>query len=272
MDEGSTGLRPAARPGLPVAAAHSLKLAGQLRAAFYLTTGWIGKTITDDEAVFAFEGHGGIWAADVLIHDGQGHVSWAYEGVSAAVRPDCADRGPLLAAVGSGIDFVSVSAGEDHALVLKVDKSRAIEWELSVVQQAIASKVAADTSRVLVSFVGSWKHSLELEIRLVAKDAEVVKVRCLGASSAKYDARGTGRQCGQAQAAHGRQARPKTTYPRLRLSPPSVNSGFPVPTAKSQPDADRALWERYTLGPANSEAPAIGHSGWVHVIARAVVG
>ena len=48
-------------------------------ATFNSTTGRVGRAITNDDAVFALEGHGVILPTDVLAYDYQGHISWALE-------------------------------------------------------------------------------------------------------------------------------------------------------------------------------------------------
>ena len=57
-----------------------------LVATFDASTGWEGKTITYDDGVFVLGGHGRISAADVMTYDGQGHISWAYEGLREWVQ------------------------------------------------------------------------------------------------------------------------------------------------------------------------------------------
>jgi len=73
-------------------------------ATFVPTTGWEGKTITYDEGVFTLEDHGPIHAADVLAYDGQGHLSWAYDGLRDWVV-QCASEvaaAPAKPAIGDG--------------------------------------------------------------------------------------------------------------------------------------------------------------------------
>ncbi|MEI6501410.1 MAG: hypothetical protein WCP21_10360, partial [Armatimonadota bacterium] len=52
-----------------------------LIATFGPTTEWVGRTITCEGGVFTLEGHGPITAADVMEHDRQGHLTWAYDGL-----------------------------------------------------------------------------------------------------------------------------------------------------------------------------------------------
>jgi len=54
-----------------------------LIATFGATTGWAGKTITEEGDAFLLEGHGPISAADVMEYDRQGHLLWADEGTRA---------------------------------------------------------------------------------------------------------------------------------------------------------------------------------------------
>ena len=50
-------------------------------ATFGPSTGWVGKTVSYENGVFALEGEGPISAADVLAYDREGHLSWAYAGL-----------------------------------------------------------------------------------------------------------------------------------------------------------------------------------------------
>ena len=52
-----------------------------LIATFGPTTEWVGRTITCEGGVFTLEGHGPITAADIMEHDRQGHLTWAYDGL-----------------------------------------------------------------------------------------------------------------------------------------------------------------------------------------------
>lgn len=57
-----------------------------LIATFGPTTAWAGKSITYENGLFSLEGLGPLSAADVLAHDSQGHISWAYAGLREWVQ------------------------------------------------------------------------------------------------------------------------------------------------------------------------------------------
>ena len=50
-------------------------------ATFGPTTAWAGRTISYDAGEFVLEGHGRISAAEVLMYDRSGHLTWAYDGL-----------------------------------------------------------------------------------------------------------------------------------------------------------------------------------------------
>ena len=56
-----------------------------LVGTFNSKTGWAGKTVTHEDGVFMLEGHGPIFAADVMEYDRRGHLIWAYDGLKAWV-------------------------------------------------------------------------------------------------------------------------------------------------------------------------------------------
>lgn len=73
-------------------------------ATFGASTAWCGKTIVFSDGVFLLEDHGPIRATDVLTYDGQGHLSWAYDGLREWVV-QCAEEiaaVPVKSAAGDG--------------------------------------------------------------------------------------------------------------------------------------------------------------------------
>ena len=73
-------------------------------ATFGASTAWCGKTIVFSDGVFLLEDHGPIRATDVLTYDGQGHLSWAYDGLREWVV-QCAEEMaamPVKPAAGDG--------------------------------------------------------------------------------------------------------------------------------------------------------------------------
>ena len=105
-----TAARPlAATPVQPVVA-RPLQAAGMTPAAaprviatFGPSTGWQGKTITYDGAVFTLEDWGGISAADVVNYDRQGHLVWADAGTRDWVEGQATAAQALGGAPGAGV-------------------------------------------------------------------------------------------------------------------------------------------------------------------------
>ena len=57
-----------------------------LIATFGPSTGWSGKTITQEGGAFTLEGHGTVTAQDVLAYDEKGQLIWAYDGLREWVQ------------------------------------------------------------------------------------------------------------------------------------------------------------------------------------------
>jgi hypothetical protein len=107
-------------------------------AVFNTTTGWFGRTIAYDETqrCFALEGHGPLWAGDVVDYDQRGQIAWVQAGLRDWVyrcaeserqaRPEAFVRWRVFAA--SLRDRPVIAALVSRLTTLANRQSNAIRW------------------------------------------------------------------------------------------------------------------------------------------------